>query len=328
MDIIKKVYKEEFYFSNLFKTYLDGLSCAFFDIETTGINANKNKVILIGVLIVEDQQMTLHQIFADTKNEEAQLLNHTESLLESIDVMINYNASAFDIPFLNKRFSFHGFDFQIPKYKSFDLYKIIKKYGYNILSNYKLKTVEQYMGIHRTDDLSGKDCVDLYNLYEKKKDTQLKDKILLHNHEDIYYLSKIFPLLNKYDVHRIMFENNRYITKDIIVTLSKIKKHELTVQGTLCGLTQDYTAYGQAFKFEFDQSNAQFNLSVQLFKKDNIYFIHLSDFDLAYRKKIVQPYVPDEYIIVKEDETINYAEINAFINALIHSLQLQEEAVL
>ncbi len=324
MDIIKKIYKEELFLSKLFKEYLNGLRCAFFDIETTGINANKNKVILMGIMIVDHKEMTVHQVFADTKKEEAQLLEHTVSLLQDIDVIFNYNASAFDIPFVNKRLSVHGIDYQIPKYKSFDLYKIIKKYGYNILADYKLKTVEQYMGIQRTDDLSGKDCVDSYNLYEKNKDLQLKEKILLHNLEDIYYLSKIFPLLNKYDIHRIMFENHRYVTKDIIITQSKIKKHELTVQGITYGLPQDYTAYGQAFSFIYDQRTQQFNLSIQLYKKETIFFISLSDFEMPYRKRISQPYVSDDYIIVKQDEAINYAEINSFINVLILHLGLSE----
>lgn len=325
MEIIKKIYKETFSLSKLFSEYFKGLSCAFFDIETTGINANKNKVILIGIMVVDNQQMEVHQIFADTKKEEKKLLEHTLSLLEDIDILFNYNATAFDIPFLNKRFSINQVNYQIPRYKSFDLYKIIKKYGYSVLPNYKLKTVEQHMGIERTDELSGKECVENYSLFERNKDIELKKQILLHNLEDIYYLSKIFPLLNKYDIHKIMFETNRYINKDMVITKSKIKKHELVVQGFAHNLHQDCTVYGNAFTFIHESNSKQFTLNIQLYKRENVFFISLSDFDFPYSKKVPDAYIPDDLIIIKQDADVNHVEVNAFVNVLICNLVQQHQ---
>lgn len=317
MDIINKTYNETFCFSKLLKSYFKDIKCAFLDIETTGINANQNKVILIGVMVICHNQLTIHQVFADHKEEEEQLLRHSIDLLESIDIFLNYNASAFDIPFLNKRFSLNKIAYQIPKYKSFDLYKMIKKYGYNLLPNYQLKTVEQFLGIQRTDTLSGKDCIENYNLYEKNKDVRLKEKILLHNREDIYYLSKILPLLNKYNIHQIMFENSRYINNDIIIIQSSIKKYKLIINGILKNLSQDYTVYEHAYSFNYEHEAQAFTLSIPLYKKENLYYLSLSDLNICYQKKIPSPDVSDDYIIVKKNNEINYLEVNSFIDTFI-----------
>ena len=67
-----------------------------------------------------------------------------------------------------------------------DILKIIKPFKEKLsLPDFKLKTIEKYLGIYREDTISGKESVQLYNEYVSSNCNKLKDKILLHNYEDI-----------------------------------------------------------------------------------------------------------------------------------------------
>ena len=129
-----------------------------FDIETTGLNSNYCKVILIGILFNQDNKTVIKQYFANTEDDEKELL----------------------LSFIND---------------DIDILKLIRPFKEKLsLSDCKLKTIEKYLGIYREDTISGKESIDLYKEYSVSQDIDLKEKILLHNYEDIYYLGIIFKI--------------------------------------------------------------------------------------------------------------------------------------
>lgn len=167
------------------------------DIETTGLSPQYAQVILVGMIYYEAPHWKITQLFCDHHNEEAELLLKLSQMISKEHLLITYNGHSFDLPFLNKRYGHHHIDFQINTAKHFDLYRVIRASKKALqLPNYKLKTIEEYLGIYRNDQISGKESVDLYRQYEQLPTDALRDKILLHNYDDIKFMLPTMAILN------------------------------------------------------------------------------------------------------------------------------------
>lgn len=174
----------------------------WFDIETDGLGHKSRIAILGGIFLpAHSNHGILYQLFNDDGLSEKEILLTWIQLLKNhaIYQLISFNGDSFDIPFLNARLREHHVPFRINKAFNVDLYRLIKKNHHIFnLDNYKLKTIEKFLGIHREDTISGKDSVDLYLRYLKEKNTKDLEKILLHNADDLInmlYLNKIFDFL-------------------------------------------------------------------------------------------------------------------------------------
>lgn len=195
MEIINTVFNDKL---DIDESIIKNNSC-FLDIETTGFNRSKDIIYLIGILYFDKNTKlwTLSQIFANDKDKERDLLLTTIDLLSNFDKIINYNGNVFDIPFINQRLKYYSIDQYISKDRSLDIYSIIRS-NRDILNlkNLKLETIEEYLGIYRKDIYSGKDCIRFYKEYVKKKEQELKDRILQHNYDDLYYLLEVVDIIN------------------------------------------------------------------------------------------------------------------------------------
>ena len=186
MEIITKVLDE----------YIDIPSNSYvFDIETTGLSPKFCKVILIGILFNYNNQTIIKQFFAKNEDSEYELLNSFIDEIKSFEKHITFNGTTFDIPFLNARFIKHNIDYKIESSDDIGILKFIKPFKKKLsLPDCKLKTVEKYLGIYREDTISGKESVELYKEFASNQNNDLKEVILLHNYEDIYYLGKMFRI--------------------------------------------------------------------------------------------------------------------------------------
>lgn len=166
-----------------------------FDIETTGLSPKFCKVILIGILFNHNNQTIIKQFFAKSEESEYELLNSFINEIKNFEKHITFNGTTFDIPFLNARFIKHNIDFKLETNDDIDILKFIKPFKKKLsLTDCKLKTVEKYLGIYREDTISGKESVELYKEFASNQNNDLKEVILLHNYEDIYYLGKMFRI--------------------------------------------------------------------------------------------------------------------------------------
>ena len=168
----------------------------FFDIETDGLS-HKNKIIIIGMILHDPiaEKSILVQLFNDDYQSEKELLLAFKEICDQhdTDYYISFNGHSFDIPFMNARFLHFHIQHQMIKSANIDLLKVAKK-NLDLLkiSDFKLKTIEQYVGISRNDTISGKDSILLYQAYIETKSSQVRDSILLHNYDDIL---NMVPLL-------------------------------------------------------------------------------------------------------------------------------------
>ena len=138
----------------------------FFDIETTGLSADISSLYLIGCIYYKSGSFHLRQWFADDYHEEKKLIDSFFDFCKTYDVLIHYNGSGFDIPYLKKKCEQLTISFQISHMQSFDLYR--KLYPFKKLlsvPNIKQKTIEELCGLYRNDPYTGKELIKLYGKY-------------------------------------------------------------------------------------------------------------------------------------------------------------------
>ena len=232
------------YYSKLFDMYFGGKSFAVFDIETTGLSPANSKVILTGILTVDQNGGYVQQFFADQNDDEEAVIRATMEALAGIDYVITYNGRHFDMPFMKKRAEKYGLEF--PDLYNLDLYLLISGYApfKEVLPGLKQKNIETYMGIaiNRDDEISGKESVELYNRYMETKRFELEEKILLHNHDDIIQLYKILPIIERLDLHKALFKRGFPAGRFLIEQIS-IKSKELHVKARQLQDAIDYISF-------------------------------------------------------------------------------------
>ncbi|OHW62148.1 hypothetical protein EUAN_15960 [Andreesenia angusta] len=169
----------------------------FLDIETDGLSHMYNRVILVGLFLIDlnSDTQSIVQVFSEKPEDEPAVLEKLNNLLSGVDTVFTYNGASFDFPFLKKRFEKHRMSHSLDCLNHIDLMKKIRKHKQKLsLPDCKLKTVEKVVGVQRSDTISGKESVLLYREYLKSKSPALEKTILKHNYEDIYYLPEILKI--------------------------------------------------------------------------------------------------------------------------------------
>lgn len=324
MDIITRTQKNSYDIPNILTKLSYNKRFVLFDIETTGLNPNYDKVILIGILYQEGDNIIIKQFFCNNSNEELQLLKSFIDNFHCFQFYITFNGSTFDIPFLNKRFSKYNLDYKIDPFLNLDLYRVVRK-NKNLLNlnNCKLKTVENFLGINRNDTIDGAESVKLYKKYEKNKDNALKEKILLHNYEDILHLLPTLNILNYIDKDNIIrdFPKEFSLNDKVKVRIIdyKIKKDFLEVSGKFYGdLNQDYIFYNLGYDFSLLRDNKQIKLKLPLLSIntcDNEAYSFFNLNQLNYKHSILSKLSNKEKLkyIVKKGNKIKHSNIYNFI---------------
>ena len=120
----------------------------FLDIETTGLSKRRHDVTLVGIHSAEGTK-----IFMKDKN-----LDDFKHELEKFDVIVTFNGSCFDLPFLKQKFP----DLTLNQFH-LDLRFLMARLGYRG----GLKSVEIDLGISRPDELEGVDGFEAVRLWRK-----------------------------------------------------------------------------------------------------------------------------------------------------------------
>ncbi|WP_459128909.1 ribonuclease H-like domain-containing protein [Guggenheimella bovis] len=145
-----------------------------FDIETTGFSQKFHTFSMISFLYLKEGSLYLEQWMIENKEEERSLIILTLQFLKSFDLSVHFNGLSFDIPFMNGRSKNLEIFEEYDKDHSLDLYRECK--------SQKLKEANTF---ERMDTLSGKEVADELKRLLKEKDMSMREKILLHNEEDV-----------------------------------------------------------------------------------------------------------------------------------------------
>ena len=330
MQVIVQNHKTELYTSKVLDKYLDGNSFAVFDIETLGLDASRQAVILAGLNEIHpDGTCTVTQYFAEKIEEEKELLTLLFDKLNTLDYIITYNGKHFDIPFIMKRQEKHHLNLRLKPY-NMDLFLMIQKCSElkNILPNIKQKTVEEYMGLkmERLDEISGKESIELYYHYLLEEDLDnkeaLKQAILLHNHDDVLQLYKLMPVLRNVDIHKA-FNSLGFPCEDgKIIDKIRITNKKLEITGHYYGEPSSYVS------FEADNcpyykeilSDWTFSYRLQVQSLNGSLFVNLAElFEENVIKKFMNyPGYVNNYLILSSDSVLNYLEINMLAKEIVN----------
>lgn len=202
--------------SKVVKNY-DMNSIAYFDIETTGFEKDKDHIILISLgHFNEAGDFTIKQYFAEELTDEVEVMYAFASDLNRFDRWCSYNGLAFDEPFILRRMQKNNIIFTQPS-QHIDLYRMIRPYYRQLgMERCNLKTVEKFLGVEREDQIDGGMSVELYYQYLDTKNEELKDILMLHNYEDVLNLPRIFTLIYK-------VENSNEVVRDDCITEKQLK---------------------------------------------------------------------------------------------------------
>lgn len=168
--------------------YIDDTIC-YFDIETLGFDRKRHAVILICAAFRYGDSVLIRQYFADNEVDEYNVLHAFKEDTKNIKKFITFNGDAFDIPFLSCRYEVHNIRHSFDGIESLDILKFIRplKSVWGV-DNLKLKTIERFFGIDRSDQIDGAQSVRLYHEYQITQDEKCKSDIMLHNFEDVKHM--------------------------------------------------------------------------------------------------------------------------------------------
>ena len=184
MEIINNVYELE-KSNRIYDTYFDEKTL-FFDIECTGLSPRKAFIYLIGYATRQENKITITQLLAKNESEELAIIKEFERVMEDFDKLLGFNSTRFDESFILERCRKYGFSTKIKSKNHIDMYlRSTKARCLLDLPNYKQKTIEEFLGLHRDDKYNGGELIPVYQHYSLMNDEKSKELILLHNFEDV-----------------------------------------------------------------------------------------------------------------------------------------------
>lgn len=168
----------------------------FLDIETTGFSAARNHLYLIGTAYIQNGVLITEQFFAETPQEEPQLISALDRLFESFQTIITFHGTHFDLPFLKKRCNNLQICTTVYHNKNYvDLCTHARSYKHIFgLENYRQKTLETFLGFARKDPYSGGDLIQVYASYVKQPQEELLTLLLQHNLDDLTGMVRLLAL--------------------------------------------------------------------------------------------------------------------------------------
>ncbi|MBW2976790.1 ribonuclease H-like domain-containing protein [Candidatus Woesearchaeota archaeon] len=149
----------------------------FLDIETTGLDFRNNDITVIGLFDGIDTKTMVKNINLDYKK--------LKNELEKYKLIVTFNGSSFDVPFINKIYPN-----LLPKVPNFDIKSVTDRL--NLKGG--LKAIEKKLGIRRSrivEKFSGGDALRLWKMYRATSDDYYLKLLIEYNEEDIVNLKKV-----------------------------------------------------------------------------------------------------------------------------------------
>lgn len=315
--------------------YFEDAEPGVFDIETTGLNPERNSLILIGFF----KNGKAYQYFAENILEEGDIIEAFLKDLGNKEVLITYNGASFDIPFLRMRMEANGIsDADLGRIYNLDVYQIIRYYSplNGILPDLKQKTVERYMGLSadRADSISGAESIGLYFDYVRNGNIAALKKILLHNRDDIIQLYRLLGVLKGTDLNKYFYtrgipvaietERGRmtYLTADKI----RFNKGNLEVSGFQRYNSINYAAFGHGETegdVRFDSMTGNFSLKIPAVvhgRMDEIFVVDIEKIGMNCEIFKKYPQFSEGLLMLKRKGEVFELQVNMFIKEYIRHI--------
>lgn len=316
-----KKFKDSFIKNIDYDEYFNGQAVCFLDIETTGFSRKYNVIYLIGIVYYNPHKniWESRQIFADDKSSEKDVLLKLIDYVKNFDLIITYNGDSFDIPFINTRLKLYDIDFNLFSIENFDIYRFIKRNKiYLEFENYKLKTVEKNLGIHRDDIYSGGECIQFYEDYIRTGDQVLLERILQHNYDDLYYLIDIIKIKDIIKDRKSIDISNGKIMIDNMLVLGDVFRVEGSFYSHKNIKLMDYHNL-----YSLDVNNDKFIIDLDyslgmVSPQEKALFIDKNKFALEDISTLNANYkIPDRFILLQVEKRLFLENIKNILSKLI-----------
>ena len=170
----KKILPQSEYY-RLYDFFKD--DCVFLDIETTGLDSKNDDITVIGLFDGISTKTMIKNINLDYKI--------LQNELKSYKLIVTFNGSSFDVPFINKIYPN-----LLPNIPNFDVKSVTDRL--NLKGG--LKEIERKLGIKRgkiVEKFYGGDALTLWRMYKATGDDYYLKLLVEYNEEDIVNLKKI-----------------------------------------------------------------------------------------------------------------------------------------
>lgn len=210
------------FFPSYFEYFNKKDKLLFFDIETTGFAPKNTTLYLIGALWFDEDTIKIQQWFNEDGYSEKEILATFDIFSRNFTHLVHFNGLGFDLPYLKQKAELLEVPFVADQNLSqIDIYKEIRSYQKIFgIDNMKQISIEQYLGIKRQDNYSGKELIHMYQKYVAKPDQKTEELLLLHNHDDLLGMPQISKILN----YKAFFE-----ALDILTLETKIDEKGMSI---------------------------------------------------------------------------------------------------
>lgn len=243
----------------------------FLDIETTGFLSATSTIYLIGCAYFKDGNWCIKQIFANSEEEELNLLTTFFDFAKDFKYIIHYNGNTFDLPFIKAKAIKYSLEDILESMEGLDIYRRITPYK-NLLKlpDCKLKTVELYLGCEREDTYSGGELINVYKEYCANHDYDLYHTLLLHNSDDMKGMLRALPILAYYDLFNSELTATK-VTSNFYQDINGIPRKEIMINISFSSaLPVPITFMGQACYFKAEGTTG--TLVVPVYEEEMKYF--------------------------------------------------------
>ncbi len=295
-------------------SYLKEHSVCTFDIETTGLSPDRDMIICAGFY---NSRGELIQIFADSPLEERIIIAQILERLSSYDAVISYNGDRFDLPFLLTRAKKYSEVEKLPVFWSIDLYKWLRYYwpAAATMKSLSQKSVEKALRIQseRSDLISGGECIALYNSFLASGDPDAKEKILLHNADDLRQLLRIAEATSFLPYHEIAFNEGFLVkTEDlrIVTKAARMESGHLKLSAITCPGLLPASIYEDGFSLDYDSFSGLIDLEIFISQIDAYRYADLQKLPVSSAKFQELPSFHSSYLVLAENDEIDFKAAN------------------
>ena len=312
--------------TSLFRQYFSPEKMGIVDIETTGLSAERDAVVLIGLMLPKGDTFVARQYLAEDVQEEQEVLKTFLDDVAHADAVVTYNGARFDIPFIKHRMEVLGLDSKrFQHVYNLDLYPMLRKFSDipKFVANLKQKTVEAFAGLwsNREDEIDGGESVKLYFHYAATGDEEAEAKILLHNRDDIMQLGRLLPVLRKTKFHEAMSHLGFPLEQDYIENV-KIKNGHLIIKGKQVKNPVNYISLEDAGSYcHFNGREGNFEISVELISRKGLVFWDGRNSGWVLDVPADEPAWVEDCMVVQTEERVDYRAINKMAELLVERVR-------
>ncbi len=172
----------------------------FLDIETTGLTPRNSYIYMVGLVYFLDNRWYYKNLFATSPADEEVLLKELIHIISTFKVLIHFNGTRFDLPFITNRCEAYGIDINLSALDSHDLYKDFKPLRFILgTGDCRQKTLEQFIGLNREDKYSGGELIPVYKHYCSFCDDESFSLLYQHNRDDLYGMLRLLDIFSVFD---------------------------------------------------------------------------------------------------------------------------------